>query len=130
MSLHHPDSPTGPAIRLERHAINGSGQVVYRVKFGFPDGTTHVLLRPEGFIARLAALAPRPGCHLTHCHGVFAPISAFRRALVPAAGKRRRRKGKAASWRDDGSKPQKSGPVADSDLPIAPPTSAQRPEYH
>ena len=80
----------------------------------------------EDFIARLAALVPKPGCNLTRYHGVFAPNSAFRRAVVPGAGKHRSHKGKTASCRDDGSKLQKSGPVDASDLPIAPLTWAQR----
>ena len=40
--------------------------------------------------------------------------------------KHRSHKGKTASCRDDGAKPAKSGPVDDSDLPIAPLTWAQR----
>jgi hypothetical protein len=47
---------------------------------------------------------------------------------VPDAGKHRRRKGKTPSCRDDGPKPPKSGPVDDSDLPIAPLTWAQLPD--
>ena len=74
----------------------------------------------------MAALVPRPGSNLTRYHGVFAPNSAFRRAVVPDARKHRRGQGKAASCRDDGAKPQKSGPVDDSDPPIAPLTWAQR----
>ena len=49
------------------------GQVVYRLKHPFRDGATHVVLDPIDFIARLAALVPRPRAHLTRYHGVFAP---------------------------------------------------------
>jgi hypothetical protein len=117
---------TRPAICLDRLSTNSAGQVVYRLKHPFRDGTTHVVFSPEDFIARLAALVPRPGFNLTRYHGVFAPNSAFRRAVVPGAGKRRRRKGKTPSCRDDGPKPPKSDPVDDSDPPIAPLTWAQR----
>ena len=49
------------------------GQVVYRLKHPFRNGTAQVLFSPEGFIARLAALVPRPGFNLTRYRGVFAP---------------------------------------------------------
>lgn len=38
----------------------------------FRDGSTHVVLEPLDFIARLAALVPRPRLNLTRFHGVFA----------------------------------------------------------
>jgi len=44
---------------------------VYRSKQPFRDGSTHVLLEPLDFIARLAALVPRPGLNLTRFHGVL-----------------------------------------------------------
>ena len=97
MSLHYAGPRAGPAICLERLSVNSSGHVVYRLKHPFREGTTHVLFRPEDFIARLAALVPKPGSNLTRYHGVFAPNSAFGRAVVPDARKHRRGQGKAAS---------------------------------
>src|SRR5690606_10130395 len=47
------------------------------------DGTTHVIFEPEDFIARLAALVPKPRAHLTRYHGVFAPASPDRARVVP-----------------------------------------------
>lgn len=93
------------AICLERLTIDVGGQVDYRFKQPFRDGATHVLFSSEDFIARLATLVPKPGCNLTHYHGVFAPISEFRRHVVPDSGKHRRRKRKMPSCRDDGSNP-------------------------
>ncbi len=49
----------GP-IALERLSIDGDGLVVHELKNPFRDGTTHVLFEPLDFIARLAALVPRP----------------------------------------------------------------------
>lgn len=43
------------------------------LKRPFSDGTTHVKFTPEDFMARLAALVPRPRANLTRYHGVFAP---------------------------------------------------------
>jgi hypothetical protein len=58
-------------------------------------GLTSDLDSPADFVARLAALVPRPRINLTRYHGVFAPSSPMRRAIVPTpANARRRRKRK------------------------------------
>jgi hypothetical protein len=44
-----------------------------------------VIFEPEDFIARLAALVPKPRAHLTRYHGVFAPASPDRAQIVPSA---------------------------------------------
>jgi hypothetical protein len=63
--------------------------VRYSLKTPWRDGTTHVVFEPLDFIARLAALIPRPGVNLTRYHGVFAPNSPFRAQVTPAGrGKR------------------------------------------
>ena len=74
---------TRPAVSNERLSVNDRGQVVYRLKHPFGDGTTHVVLDPIDFIARLAALVPRPRAHLTRYHGVFAPNFKHRHLIVP-----------------------------------------------
>ena len=71
-----------PAVSNERLSVNDRGQVVYRLKHPFHDGTTHVVLDPIDFIARLAALVPRPRAHLTRYHGVFAPNFEHRRLII------------------------------------------------
>ena len=43
-----------------------------------------MVFEPLDFIARLAALVPRPRVHLTRYHGVFAPHSALRAQVTPA----------------------------------------------
>jgi len=45
--------------------------------------TTHVLFEPQDFIARLAALVPRPRSHLLRYHGLLAPNARHRRLVVP-----------------------------------------------
>jgi hypothetical protein len=57
--------------------------VRYTLKTPYRDGTTHVIFEPEDFIARLAALVPKPRAHLTRYHGVFAPASPDRARIVP-----------------------------------------------
>jgi len=101
---------TRPALCLERLSTNAAGQVVYQLKNPFRDGTTHVLFSPQDFIARLAALIPRPRVNLTRYHGVFAPSSPTRAAIVPTpASARRRRKRK-----DSGPVPA-TGPASPTD---------------
>ena len=60
------------------------GQVRDQLKTPYRDGTTHVVFESLDFIARLAALVPRPRVHLTRYHGVFAPRSRWRAAITPA----------------------------------------------
>jgi hypothetical protein len=48
------------------------------LKTRYRDGTTHVIFESEDFIARLAALVPKPRAHLIRFHGVFAPSSTLR----------------------------------------------------
>jgi pyruvate/2-oxoglutarate dehydrogenase complex dihydrolipoamide acyltransferase (E2) component len=54
------------------------------LKTPYRDGTTHVIFEPLDFIARLAALVPKPRINLTRFHGVFAPNSQYRARVTPA----------------------------------------------
>ena len=56
----------------------------YELKTPYSDGTTHVIFEPTDFIARLAALVPKPRVNLTRYHGVFAPNSSHRARVTPA----------------------------------------------
>ena len=72
-----------PAIANERLALTRQGDVRYRLKTPYGDGTTHVVFEPLDFIARLAALVPKPRVNLTRFHGVFAPNSTLRAQATP-----------------------------------------------
>jgi hypothetical protein len=50
----------------------------------YSDGTTHVIFAPLDFIAKLAALVPKPRVNLTRFHGVFAPNSQYHTEVTPA----------------------------------------------
>ena len=63
-----------PAVASERLALTPQGNVRYPLKTPYRDGTTHVILEPLNFIARLAALVPLPRVHLTRYHGVFVSL--------------------------------------------------------
>jgi hypothetical protein len=54
------------------------------LKTPYRDGTTHIVLEPLDFIARLPALVPPLRVHLTRFHGVFAAHAALRAAITPA----------------------------------------------
>jgi len=74
---------TRPPIATQRLSLDSRGRVVYRYKQPFRDGSTHVVLGPLDFIARLAALVPRPRLNLTRFHGLFAPNYKHRARIVP-----------------------------------------------
>jgi len=91
-------------LAAKRLSTDDQGRVVYRYKRPFRDGSTHVILEPLDFIARLAAPVPRPRLNLTRFHGILPPNFKHRHKIVP-----RRIHGKV-----------------DSDKPLAPMNWAQR----
>ena len=77
------------ADRHRRLSVDDRGRVIYRYKRPFRDGSTQVVLEPLEFMARLAALLPRPRLNLTRFHGVFAPNFRHRGKIVPRSTRRR-----------------------------------------
>ena len=75
---------TRPALANERLSRNAKGQVVLQLKSPYRDGATHIVMQPQEFMQRLAALVPRPRLHLIRFHGVLAPHAKLRSAVVPA----------------------------------------------
>ena len=86
-----------PAISEKRLSVTPNGNVRYQLKTPYHDGTTHVIFEPLDFIARLAALVPKPRVNLTRFHGVFAPNSKYRARVTPA---KRGRGGQPATTAD------------------------------
>jgi hypothetical protein len=115
-----------PALGLERLSTNAAGQIVYQLKNPFRDGTTHVLFSPQDFIAHLAALVPRPRINLTRYHGVFAPSSPMRRAIVPTPANTRQRQLKDPDTAPVTQQHPAQPPTDNTDPPTAPLTWAQR----
>ena len=72
-----------PAVSEKRLALTNSGKVRYELKTPYRDGTTHVFFESLDFIARLAALIPKPRVNLTRFHGLFAPNSKHRALVTP-----------------------------------------------
>jgi hypothetical protein len=65
-----------PAIAIPRLSLSSTGKVVYTLKTPYRDGTTQVAFDPVDFIARLAALVPKPRVNLTRYHGSLPQIIA------------------------------------------------------
>ena len=51
---------TRPALANERVQTNAAGQVVLKLKTAWRDRTSHLVMSPQKFMQRLAALVPRP----------------------------------------------------------------------
>ena len=81
-----------PAVSEKRLSLTSNGFVRYHLKTPYRDGTTGVLFESLDFLARLAALVPRPRVNLTRFHGVFAPNSKYRIHVTPA------RRGKGSQY--------------------------------
>jgi len=62
--------------------MTAEGKVRYELKTPYRNDTTHVIFEPLDFIARLAALVPKPRVNLTRFHGVFAPNSQYRSTVT------------------------------------------------
>jgi len=71
------------AVSEERLTLNSSGQIIYKLKNSFSDGTTHLIMAPLDFLEKLAALVPRPRVNLIRFHGVFAPHFKHRNQITP-----------------------------------------------
>jgi len=74
------------------YPLTKQGKVRYELKTPYRDGTTHVIFEPVDFMAKLAALVPRPRVNLTRFHGVFASNSKHRVWVTPAKRGKGRRK--------------------------------------
>jgi hypothetical protein len=73
-----------PAVAIPRLSLSSTGKVLYTLKTPYRAGTTQVAFEPVDFIARLAALVPKPRVNLTRFHGVLAPNHRWRGLVTPA----------------------------------------------
>jgi len=89
-----------PAVSEKRLSLTSTGKVRYELKTPYRNGTTHVIFEPIDFIARLAALVPKPRVNLTRFHGVFAPNSKHRIHVTPAKRGKGRKAQSGTAWKD------------------------------
>jgi hypothetical protein len=54
-----------PAFFEKSLSLTGQGKVRYELKTSYRDGTTHIIFEPLDFIAKPAALVPKPRVNLT-----------------------------------------------------------------
>ena len=94
-----------PAVSKRRLALTFGGRVRYELKTPYRDGTTHVIFEPLDFMAKLAALVPKPRANLTRFYGVLAPNSKHRINVTPA------KRGKGPSQQGLKSKKDAKSPV-------------------
>jgi hypothetical protein len=71
-----------PPIAQDRLAELPDGRITLQLKTPWSDGTTHVIYEPLDFIAKLAALIPRPHKNLILYHGVLAANAAWRKRVI------------------------------------------------
>ena len=72
-----------PPIAEGRLSETSSGNVLYRFKKEWSDGSQAVVFSPTEFIEKLMALIPDPRVHLTRYHGLLAPNHRLRAQVVP-----------------------------------------------
>ena len=74
---------TRPPLAMERLSVLRDGSVAYKLKWA-NKRSSHRVMRPMEFMARLAPIVAPPRLPLTRYHGVLAPNSSWRRAIVSA----------------------------------------------
>jgi hypothetical protein len=89
-----------PAVSEKRLSLTSTGKIRYELKTPYRNGTTHVIFEPVDFIARLAALVPKPRVNLTRFHGVFAPNSKHRIHVTPAKRGKGHKAQSDKAWKD------------------------------
>ena len=71
-----------PPVATERLSRLEDGQLLYRLKHRWRDGTIHVVFELQELIEKLAALVPPPRFHLVRYHGVLGPCAGARDRAV------------------------------------------------
>jgi putative transposase len=67
-----------------RLSILSDGRIAYLLRKPRRNGATHLVMTSAQFLARISALIPPPRYPLLRLHGVFAPRSSWRAAVVPS----------------------------------------------
>ncbi len=63
-----------PAVSEKPLSLTAHGNLRYQLKTAYRDGTTHVIFEPLDFIARLAALVPKPRAHVPASTDSYLPV--------------------------------------------------------
>lgn len=73
---------TRPLVAVERLTRRDDGDLVYRMKRLFADGTEAIVLSPSELLERLSAMVPPPRAHQILYTGVFSSHSRWRQQVV------------------------------------------------
>jgi hypothetical protein len=71
-----------PPIARERLSELQGGRIAYELRHRWRDGTTHVVFEPMELLEKLSVLVPWPRSNALRDHGVFAPGSKWREAVI------------------------------------------------
>jgi hypothetical protein len=72
-----------PPLAEERLSFTKDGNVVYRLRRPWRNGTTAIQFSPLDFIAKIVPLVARPHVNLVKYFGVLAPRSKLRHRVIP-----------------------------------------------
>jgi len=70
---------------LSKHSLEElpNGDLKFKLKTPWSDGTTHLVFTPVELIEKLAALVPPPRFNQLRYHGILAPNAKYRSKVVP-----------------------------------------------
>ncbi len=74
---------TRPPLSSESLEQLPNGDLTFKLKTPWDDGTTHLVFTPTEFIEKLAAIIPPPRFHQLRYHGILAPNAKYRSQVVP-----------------------------------------------
>jgi hypothetical protein len=72
-----------PPLSLDRLSLDDDGNVVWRLRNIFSDGTDALLFSPMELLEKISSIIPPPWLNLTRYFGCFAPNSEIRPLIVP-----------------------------------------------
>src|SRR5690606_7866268 len=101
-----------PAVAEKRLTLQSNGDVIYKLKTKYSDGTSHLKFSGVEFIEKLAALVPPPRIHLIRFFGVLAPHTKIRAEVVP----KKKEETKETCEINKEKKPRKSSRISWADL--------------
>ena len=70
------------ALSAERLTLRSDGDLEYKMKRRFSDGSEKLVLSPTELIEKIIAIIPLPRAHLTRYGGVFAPAHRLRSKVI------------------------------------------------
>ena len=73
---------TRPPLANDRLSVDKNGELIYRMKRRFADGTQAILLSPSELLEKLCAMVPPPRAHQQLYTGVFSSHSKWRNLVV------------------------------------------------